>query len=100
MNVLWQRLLSLKLQGGSDYRGERRPQFVTEHRENLVFREIGTRLFLQLLVGLLQFLLPFLQLDRERLGLLQEVFRAGVCFDSVEDDANTFSQLVEKRLVG
>ena len=58
------------------------------------------RLFLQLLVGLLQFLLPALQLGREGLRLFQQIFRARVRFDRVQDDADAFRELIEKRLVG
>jgi hypothetical protein len=54
----------------------------------------------QLLVGLLQ-LLPaaLLQLLRERLRLLEQVFRPHVRLDRVEHDADRFGELVEERLV-
>src|SRR5207302_9398837 len=58
-----------------------------------------SRLFLQLLVGLLQFFLPALQLGGERLRLLEQILRARVRLDSVQDDADAFCELIEKRLV-
>jgi hypothetical protein len=57
------------------------------------------RLFFQLLVGLLEFLLPALQLGGEGLRLLQEVFRQRVRFDRVEHDTDAFRELIEERLV-
>ena len=66
----------------------------------LVLLEELSRFFFQLLVGLLQFFLPALQLGRERLRLLEQIFRARVRFDRVQDDADAFRQLIEKRLVG
>ena len=56
--------------------------------------------FFQLLVGLLQFFLPALQLGGERLRLLQQVFRARVRFDRVQHDADALRELIEERLVG
>ena len=66
---------------------------------SLLVRE-QARLLLQLLVGLLQFLLAALQLFRERLRLLEQVLRAHVGGDRVEHDADRFRQLVEEGLVG
>ena len=56
-------------------------------------------LFLQLLVGVLQFFLPGLQLLGQRLRLLEQVLGAHVGFDRVEHDADALGQLVEERLV-
>ena len=50
--------------------------------------------FLQLLVGLLQLFLPAAQLLRERLRLLEQVFRAHVGFDRVDHDADTLGELL------
>ena len=66
----------------------------------LVLFEKLSRLFLQLLVGLLQFLLPALQLGGERLRLLQQIFRARVRLDRVQDDPDTFGELVQEGVVG
>ena len=63
----------------------------------LVGQQAG--LFLQFLVGLLQFFLPGLQLLGQRLRLLEQVFRAHVGFDRVEHDADRFGELIEERLV-
>ena len=57
------------------------------------------RFFFQLLVGLLQFFLPALQLGGERLRLFEQIFRARVRFDRVQHDADAFRELIEKRLV-
>ena len=57
------------------------------------------RLFLQLLVGLLQLFLPASQLLGQRLRLLEQVLRAHVGLDGVDHDADTFRQLLEERLV-
>ena len=48
------------------------------------------RLFLQLLVGLLQLFLLALQLLRHVLRLLQQCFGARIGLDGVEDDADAF----------
>src|SRR5439155_22533281 len=57
------------------------------------------RFFFELLVGLLQFFLTALQLPREGLRLPQQIFRARVGLDRVEDNADAFGQLIEERLV-
>jgi hypothetical protein len=67
-----------QLQGGREHRRKRCPQFVAEHGEKLIFRQIGARFFLQFLVGFLQFFLTFLQLGREGLRLLEQIFRPRV----------------------
>src|SRR5437660_10960760 len=72
---------------------------MTEHGEKLIFREIRARFFLHLLVGLLQFLLTFLQFGREGLRLLEKIFRPRIGFNGVKHDADTLSQLLEKSLV-
>ena len=54
----------------------------------LVLLEELPGFFLQLLVGLLQFFLPALQLGGERLRLLQQIFRARVRLDRVQHDAD------------
>ena len=100
LDVFRQAGFTFQVDCGSDDRSQRRPQFVAEHGEELIFREVGTRFFLQLLVGYLQFLLTFLQFDRERLRLFEEILRARVGFDRVQDDANALGQLIEKSLVG
>ena len=56
-------------------------------------------LLLQLLVGLLQFFLPALQLLGQRLRLLEQVFGPHVGFDRVEHDADALGELIEERLV-
>ena len=56
----------------------------------LVLLEELARFFFQLLVGLLQFLLPALQLGRERLRLLQQIFRARVRLDRVRARCRCF----------
>ena len=58
-----------------------------------------SRFFFQLLVCLLQFLLPALQFGCERLRLFQEIFRSRVRFNRVENDSDAFGQLIEKCLV-
>ena len=55
-----------------------------------VLLEELSRLFFQLLVGRLQFLLPALQLGRERLRLFEQIFRQRVRLDRVQDDADAF----------
>jgi len=55
--------------------------------------------FFQLLVCLLQFLLPALQFGCERLRLFQQIFRSRVRFNRVENDPDAFGQLIEKCLV-
>src|SRR6266566_1884353 len=72
---------------------------MAEHGEKLIFREIRACFFLQLLVGLLQFLLTFLQFGREGLRLREKIFRPGIGFNGVKHDADTLSQLLEKSLV-
>ena len=61
---------------------------MTERGEKLIFREIGARFFRQLNVCLLQLFLTILELRRKRLRLLKQVFRPGVCFDGMEDNAD------------
>ena len=56
----------------------------------LVLLEELPRFFFQLLVGLLQFFLPALQLGGERLRLLQQIFRARVRFDRVQARCRCF----------
>ena len=56
-------------------------------------------LFLQLLVGLLQLLLLRLQLARERLRLLQQIFGPRVRLDRVQHDADALGELIEEGLV-
>ena len=56
-------------------------------------------LFLELIVGLLQFFLPALQFLGQRLRLREQILGAHVGFDRVEHDADAFGQLIEKRLV-
>src|SRR5205814_1071147 len=71
---------------------------MTEHGEKLIFREIRACFFLQLLVGLLQFLLTFLQFGREGLRLLEKIFRPRIDFNGVKHDADTLSQLLARSL--
>ena len=63
----------------------------------LLGQQVG--LFLQLFVGVLQLLLPSLQLLGQRLRLLEQVLGTHVGFDRVEHDADRLGELVEKRLV-
>ena len=56
-------------------------------------------LFLQLLVGLLQFFLPNLQLMGQRLRLLEQVFGEHVGVDRVEHDGDRLGKLLEEGLV-
>ena len=63
----------------------------------LLGQQLG--LLLELLVGVLQFLLLELQLVGQRLRLLQQVLRARVGLDRVQDDADALGELVEERLV-
>ena len=65
---------------------------MTEHGEELILREVGTRFFLK-------FLVRFLEFGRERLGLSQQVFRLGICFDRVQNNTDAFGQLIEKGLM-
>ena len=58
------------------------------------------RLFLKLLVGLLELFLAALQLLGERLRLLEQIFGAHVRVDRIEHDADALGQLIEKCLVG
>ena len=58
------------------------------------------RFFLELFVGLLQFLLAALQLMRERLRLLQQILGTHVGFDGVDDDSDTLGELIEQRVMG
>ena len=67
------------------------------HLDVLFGQQLG--LLFQLLVGELQLLLLGLQFLRQRLRLLQQIFRARVGFDGVQDDADAFGELVEKRVV-
>ena len=63
----------------------------------MIREELG--LFAQLLIGLLQFELLALQLLREGLGLLQQILSSGIGLDRIKDDADTFRQLIEERVV-
>ena len=56
-------------------------------------------LFLQLLVGLLQLFLAALQFMRQRLRLGQQILGPGVRLDRIDDDADAFGELLQKRLV-
>ena len=67
------------------------------HLVVLLREQVG--FFLQFLVRLLEFLLAGLKLLSERLRLGEQVFRAHVRLDGVEDDADGFGQLVEQRKV-
>ena len=53
------------------------------------------RLFLQLAVGVLQFLLPALQFLGQRLRLLEQIFRSGIRLNGVQHDADGFHKLIE-----
>ena len=53
----------------------------------------------QLLIGLLQFLLPALQLLRKRLRLFEQILGSGVRFDGVDDDADALRELIQERFV-
>src|ERR1700731_714403 len=86
------RLFALELQGGGDNRRKRRAQLVTEHGEELILREVGTRLFLKFLVGILKF-------GCERLGLSEQVLRSGVRFDRVQNNSDALGELVKERLM-
>src|ERR1700674_5834297 len=92
MDMRRQRLFALEFQGGGDNRCERRAQFVTEHGKELVLREVGTRLFLKFLVGILEF-------GCERLGLSKQVFRSRVRFDRVQNDSDALGELIKEGLV-
>ena len=67
------------------------------HLDVLLGQLLGLRR--QLLVRLLQFGLPRLQLRRELLRLLQQVFRPHRGFDRVEHDADRLRELFEERQV-
>ena len=54
------------------------------------------RLLLELLVRLLELLLLALELSRERLRLAQQLLRAGVGLDRVEDDPDALRELLEE----
>ena len=73
---------------------------MAEHREKLILRQVRARFFLQLKIRLLQFFLPFLQFARERLRLFEQVFRARIRLDSIENDADALGQLIKKCLMG
>ena len=64
--------------------------------EPLLGRLQRARLRLQAVVGLGQLLLPGLQLDGERLRLLQQLLGPHRRGDGVEDDADAFGELVEE----
>ena len=55
--------------------------------------------FFQLLIGLLQFLLPALQFLRKRLRLFEQILGSGVRFDGVDDDADALRELIQERFV-
>ena len=65
---------------------------MAEHGEELILGQVRPGLFLQLLVRLLQ-------LRGKRLRLLEQVLRARICFDRMQNDADAFRELIEKRLV-
>ena len=99
MNILRQILLIFECDGGRKHGGKRGPQFVTERGKKPILREIRTRFFLQLLVRFLELLLAALELSRERLRLLKQIFRPRVRLNSIEDNADALGQLIEKRLM-
>ena len=57
------------------------------------------RLLLEAVVGFLELLLLTLQLGRQRLRLVQEIFRLHVRRDGMQHDADRFGELVEEGLV-
>ena len=81
MNVLRQLRLAFQRERGSEHRRKRCPQFVAEHGEKLIFRQIRASL-------LFQFQVCLLQLRGERLRLFEQVFRSRACFDRVEHNAD------------
>src|SRR5260370_7006816 len=56
-------------------------------------------LLLELFVRLLEFILLALQFSGEGLRLQQQIFRAGIGLDRVQDDADALGQLIAKREV-
>ena len=92
MDILGQSLFRLEFQGGGDNRRERRAQLVTEHGEELILREVGTRFFLKFLVG-------FLEFGRELLRLSEQVLRSGICFDRVQNNTDALGELIKEGLV-
>src|SRR5437016_986716 len=92
VNVTAVSIRFLEIDSGGDNRRKRCAQFVTEHGEELVLREVGARFFLKFLVGILKF-------GCERLGLSEQVFRLGVRFDRVQNNSDAFGQLIKESLM-
>ena len=67
------------------------------HLDVLFGQQLG--LLFELLVGELQFLLLELELVRQRLRLLQQIFRARVGLDGVQHDADALGELIEEGVV-
>src|SRR5206468_1109602 len=81
VNLFRQCRLALQCESSGEHWCKRRAQFVAEHGQKLVLRQIGARLFLELQVYLLQ-------LRGERLRLFEQVFRLRACLNRIEHNAD------------